>query len=152
MKKFEITNGPLRLSSDKELLDLAFVHKNLSRSYWSEGIPLETVQKAIENSLALGLYLNDKQIGFCRVITDFSTFAYLADVFITEKHQGNGYAIWMTEELKKIPELQGLRRWVLATRDAHTLYEKTGWSVLENPQFFMEIVDRDIYKTSEYAD
>ncbi|UBM60534.1 GNAT family N-acetyltransferase [Marinilongibacter aquaticus] len=143
---FAVRRQDLLLSSDQSLLDLDFVHKNLTTSYWSPGIPKETVEKAIANSLALGLYLHDKQIGFCRIITDYSTFAYLADVFIVEKHRGNGFAVWMTEELVKIPALQGLRRWVLATRDAHSLYEKSGWKPLQNPEFFMEIIDRDVYK------
>ncbi len=145
MKVFEIQSDQLELSSDKSKLDIDFIHKNLTTSYWSESIPKETVEKAIKNSYALGLYLEGKQIGFCRIITDYSTFAYLADVFVSPKYQGNGYAVWMTEQLLQIPELQGLRRWILATRDAHSLYEKSGWVPLENPQFFMEIAKRDIY-------
>lgn len=149
MRKFESSKNNLLLSSDKSLLNIDFIHKNLTKSYWSTGIPKETVENAIANSMALGLYLNGKQIGFCRIITDFSTFAYLADVFICDKYQGNGYAVWMTEEIQKISELQGLRRWVLATRDAHTLYEKSGWKPIENPQFFMEIINRDVYQKNQ---
>lgn len=146
MVKVEISENQLLLSSDKTRIDIQFVHGYLSRSYWSEEIPMETVRKAMENSLALGLYENGTQIGYCRVITDYSTFAYLADVFIIEEARGKGYSVWMTKKLLQIPELQGLRRWLLATRDAHSLYSKTGWKPLKNPEYFMEISSPDLYK------
>lgn len=146
MKKFELKQHDLILSSDKSRLDLDFIHSFLSRSYWSEGIPKETLIKGIENSLSLGLYKNEQQIGFCRLITDYASFAYLADVFIIEKERGHGYGEWMINSLKGIPSLQGLRRWMLATKDAHPLYLKAGWKELENPNLFMEIVNKEVYK------
>ncbi len=138
--------GHRELTSDPDRLDMNFVHSYLTRSYWSEQIPFETVCKAAENSLALGLYLNEDQIGYCRIITDYATFAYLADVFVIEEARGQGHSIWMMEKIRMIPELKGLRRWLLATRDAHRLYDKTGWKPLENPSFFMEITNPDLYK------
>ncbi len=146
MISVEKSEGSLLLSSDKQRLDMDFVHAYLTRSYWSEQIPLETVKQAAENSLALGLYLDNSQIGYCRIITDFTTFAYLADVFVIEEARGNGYSVWMMAQLQAIPELKGLRRWLLATRDAHLLYEKSGWKPLANPSFFMEISKPDLYK------
>lgn len=146
MEKFEKREGDLLLSSDKTLLNIDLIHDFLSQSYWSEGIPLETVQKGIENSLSIGLYKNKEQIGFCRLITDHASFAYLADVFIIKSQRGHGYAEWMVNGLKKIPSLKGLRRWMLATKDAHSLYFKTGWKKTENPDFFMEIVNKEVYQ------
>ncbi|WP_341225973.1 GNAT family N-acetyltransferase [uncultured Arcticibacterium sp.] len=146
MEKFEIRIDDLLLSSDKNLLNIDLIHSFLSKSYWSEAIPKETVVKGIQNSLSLGLYKNEQQIGFCRLITDQASFAYLADVFIIEDQRGHGYAEWMINNLKEIPALKGLRRWLLATKDAHTLYNKTGWEKLENPNLFMEIVNKEVYK------
>lgn len=146
MEKFEKIKDDLLLSSDQSLLDIDLIHDFLSQSYWSEGIPKETVKKGIENSLSLGLYKNKKQIGFCRLITDHASFAYLADVFIIETERGHGYAEWMVTNLQKIPSLKGLRRWLLATKDAHSLYQKSGWEKLANPNMFMEKVDKEVYK------
>jgi N-acetylglutamate synthase-like GNAT family acetyltransferase len=146
---FEIKEGNLLLSNDKKRLDIEIIHNFLSNSYWSEGIPIETVEKGIANSMAFGLYKKDKQIGFCRIISDYTSFAYLADVFVLNEERGNGYAQWMIYGMKKNPELAGLRRWLLATKDAHALYKKTGWQLLENPDYFMEIVNKNIYKKNQ---
>ncbi|AWV98114.1 GNAT family N-acetyltransferase [Arcticibacterium luteifluviistationis] len=146
MEKFEKIKDNLLLSSDQCLLDIDLIHSFLSQSYWSKGIPKETVKKGIENSLSLGLYKNKEQIGFCRLITDYASFAYLADVFIIETERSHGYAEWMINSLKEIPTLKNLRRWMLATKDAHNLYSKTGWEKLENPNLFMQKIDNEVYK------
>jgi GNAT superfamily N-acetyltransferase len=105
------------------------------------------VDRSIENSLCFGVYAGQEQVGFARVITDFTTFAYLGDVFILEGSRGKGLAVWLMEVIMGHPSLQNLRRWMLATRDAHGLYEKFGWRPLANPERIMEIVDLDIYES-----
>jgi len=121
-----------KISTDPGELDLKLIHKYLSEeSYWAEGIPLETVEKALANSLCFGLYKSKKQIGFARLVTDKATFAYLADVFVLEEYRGQGLSKWLMEVIQSHPELQGLRRWMLMTRDAQGLYEQFGWTVLD---------------------
>ena len=126
-----------RISTDKSKLEIKVIHDFLSRSYWSENIPVETVQKSIEGSLCFGVYENSRQIGFARMITDKATFAYLADVFIIENYRGQGLAKWLMNEIMNYPELQGLRRWLLATKDAHGLYLKSGFLPLDKPERIM---------------
>jgi len=122
------------------------VHGFLRQTYWSPGIPREVVQRAIENSFAFGLYTRaGEQIGFARVITDFATFAYLADVFVLEAHRGRGLGKFLVSSITSHPRLSGLRRWVLATRDAHKLYEQYGFRSLGAPTTFMEKFDPEIY-------
>lgn len=133
------------ISTDEARLDRAAIHSFLRDSYWARGIPIEVVEKSIRNSLCFGLYDGDAQVGFARVITDRATFAYLADVFVLPSHRGRGLAVWLTEVIRAHPELQGLRRWMLATRDAHALYRRSGFQALEDPARFMEIVDRGVY-------
>jgi GNAT superfamily N-acetyltransferase len=137
-----------RISTDPDRLDRGVIHGFLRDSYWASGIPREVVDASIRHSLPFGLYESDAMVGFARVITDFATFAYLADVFVLPSHRGRGLAIWLMEVIRGHPELQGLRRWVLATKDAHGLYEKSGFSELADPGRYMEIVDRDVYKRS----
>jgi GNAT superfamily N-acetyltransferase len=134
------------ISTDPDRLDRSAIHGFLRNSYWAEGIPRDVVDKSIQNSLAFGLYDPDGLVGFARVITDFATFAYVADVFVLPSHRGLGLAKWLMEVIRAHPDLQGLRRWVLATRDAHGLYRKTGFEKLEDPGRFMEIVDRNVYR------
>ncbi len=136
------------LSDDPARINLDVVHGYLTRSYWSEGIPRETVERSIRNSLVFGLYFGDKQVGFARVITDRATFAYLCDVFVLEDFQGRGLGKWMVEAITSHPDLQGLRRFLLATRDAHGLYERFGFRPLTNPERFMTKHDPDIYRRS----
>ncbi len=133
------------ISTDRARLDRAAIHGFLQDSYWAKGIPREVVDKSIHNSLCFGLYDGEAQVGFARVITDFATFAYLADVFVLPSHRGRGLAVWLMEIIRAHPELRGLRRWVLATRDAHALYQKSGFQKLEDPGRFMEIVNREVY-------
>lgn len=130
------------VSTDKARLDLTFIHDYLSKdSYWAQGRTLDTVKRSIEASLCFGVYCNDEQVGFARVITDHATFAYLADVFIADEHRGRGLSKKLMEEIMTHPQLQGLRRWMLGTRDAHTLYEKFGFKPLAQPVRWMERSD-----------
>ncbi len=142
----EWRRGDLAISTDPSRLDRSLIARFLAGSYWAKGIPREVVDRSIEGSLCFGLYQGKEQIGFARVITDYATFAYLADVFVMEKSRGEGLGIWMMEVIMGHPRLQKLRRWMLATRDAHGLYEKFGWRSLEKPERMMEIVDPDIYE------
>ena len=134
------------ISTDPDRLDLSVIHGFLRDSYWAQGIPREIVDRAIQNSLPFGLYDSDSLVGFARVITDFATFAYVADVFVLPSHRGRGLAVWLMEVIRAHPRLQGLRRWLLATRDAHGLYRKTGFAEPTDPKRYMEIVDRDVYR------
>ena len=126
------------LTFDPALIDAAAAHAYLTRSYWSPGIALATVQRAIDNSLCVAVRHGDEQVAFARVITDTATFAWLADVHVLEAHRGRGLAKAMVAALLAHPELQGLRRWALSTLDAHTLYEGFGWSAPREPARLME--------------
>ena len=137
------------ISTDRRRLDRSVVYRFLEGSYWAKGIPRETVDRCIENSLCFGLYDSDCQIGFARIISDFSTFAYLADVFVLEAARGRKLGVWLIETIMGHPQLQGLRRWMLATADAHGLYRKFGFTKLSRPERIMEIVDPDIYTRSK---
>lgn len=132
-------------STDKNKLDVKTIHGFLSNSYWAQNIPVEIVKTSIENSFCFGVYLYDKQVGFARVVTDFATFGYLADVFILEEHRGKGLSKKLMEFILSQPGLKGLRRFMLATRDAHKLYEQYGFKQLAKPDRIMEIVIPDIY-------
>ena len=134
----EWRRGAYLMTTDKARLDLAVVHSFLKTSYWAAGISADVVERSVENSLTFGLFADGKQVGFARVVTDYATFAYLADVFVLEPHRGQGLGRWMMEVMFSHPELQGLRRWMLATWDAHELYRKYGFIELKNPQTFME--------------
>ena len=141
--------GEYTISTDKHLLDLSAIHSFLTRSYWAEGIPFETVKKSIEHSLNFGVYKDGKQVGFARVITDYATYAYLGDVYILEDFRGRGLSKWLMQVITDHPELQGLRRWTLITRDAHELYRKTGFTEPQNPERYMEKTIPDVYKNGE---
>jgi len=134
------------ISTEKEKLDIDVIHSFLSRTYWAEGISKEIIRRSIEGSLCFGVFENDKQVGFARMITDNATFAYLADVFIIEEYRGRGLSKWLMEIMMSHPDLQGLRRMVLATRDAHELYKKFGFTLLNNVDRWMHIHHPDIYK------
>jgi len=133
------------ISTDKAKLDLRAIHEFLAGSYWAKNIPVEIVKRAIENSLCFGLYHKEAQIGFARVISDHSTFAYLADVFILEAHRGKGLSKILLQEIFPHPQLQDLRRFCLVTRDAQKLYEAFGFYPLKKPEMWMEIKQEDIY-------
>ena len=125
-------------SFDRSRLDVGTIHAFLSSSYWSSGIPRETVERAIANSLCIGGYVESRQVAFARMVTDRATFAYLADVFVLPSHRGRGLSRTLVEALLSHPEIQGLRRMLLVTRDAHGLYAKLGFSLLAAPDRFME--------------
>lgn len=138
----EKNKGEFLFSTDKNKLDIQVIHQYLSTvSYWSRGIPIEVVKSAIEGSFCFAVYHQNAQIAFGRAITDFATFAYLADVFVLETHQGQGVGIWMMECIMEYLHSLKLRRLNLATRDAHTLYEKFGFKALEKPEIYMEKVN-----------
>ena len=135
------------ISTDPGRLDIPLIHRWLSQSsYWAPGIPLEIVERAIANSLNFGIYhVKEGQIGFARVVSDRATFAYLADVFVLEAHRGKGLSKRLMTAVLAHPELQYLRRWTLATRDAHGLYEQFGFTLPKVANRIMERVDPDIY-------
>jgi len=135
------------ISTDKSILDIELIHGFLSeRSYWAQNISREIVERSIENSLCFGVYDGDRQIGFARAVTDYATFAYVADVFVIESHRGRGISKQLMAAIREHPALQGLRRWHLVTTDAHALYRQFGFRELESPQKHMEIVVKDPYK------
>jgi len=134
------------ISTDDSKLDIDLIHRYLSEeSYWASGIPYELVERSIENSLCFGAYENDRQVGFARVVTDYATFAYLADVFVLPSHRGQGIGHEILEAVKNHPDLQRLRRWHLVTRDAHALYKEFGFRELESPPRHMEMVVKNAY-------
>ncbi len=148
------------VSTDPARLDLPVIHGFLSTCYWAEGIPLEIVRRSIEHSLCFGVYADEGsrgvaapsvpprgiQVGFARVITDRATFGYLGDVFVLEPYRGRGLSKFMMECVNAHPELQGFRRWVLLTRDAHRLYEGFGYSAIAKPDRYMERWTPDVYE------
>ena len=130
----------IKISTDRSEIDINFVHQYLSKiSYWAEKIPIELVEKSIKNSMCFSVFENEKQIGFARVVTDYATFAYLADVFINEKCRGNGYSKKMMKFIMEHPDLKGIRRWMLMTKDAHGLYQQFNFSKMKKPENAMEI-------------
>ena len=126
------------ITTEKRQLDLNAIHAFLSQTYWSPGVPKAVVERAIENSLAFGVFKGNEQVGFARVVTDKATFAYLADVYVLEAHRGKGLSKRLLEEIHAHEELQGLRRFLLATKDAHGLYAQFGFKELANPSLMME--------------
>ncbi len=159
-----ISKGEYSITTDKNKMDIDFIHGFLTQTYWAEGITKEIVTRSIKGSLCFGVIANDKQtvpdglaspklregtaaqVGFARMVTDNATFAYLADVFIDEHHRGKGLSKWLLEVILSQPELQGLRRILLATRDAHGLYGQSGFGRLTNPERWMQIHNPDVYK------
>jgi GNAT superfamily N-acetyltransferase len=139
-------NSNFSISTDNSKLDLAMIHNFLKSSYWAEDIPIGVVDKSIANSFCFGVYEDEKQVGFARVITDYITFAYLADVFILEAYRGQGLGKLLVQSILEHPELRGLRKWLLATKDAHELYRQYGFQNLAIPELYMEISNPNIYK------
>ncbi|MGD9489045.1 MAG: GNAT family N-acetyltransferase [Calditrichaceae bacterium] len=142
----EYSDGDFLISADKSKLNLKVIHGFLSRSYWAEGITRDLVQKSMDHSFCFGVYHKNEQIGFARIISDFTTFAYLADVFILEDFRGKGLSKQLMDFILSHPDLQRLRKWLLATRDAHGLYEKYGFRELKNPGYMMELHNPDYLK------
>jgi GNAT superfamily N-acetyltransferase len=135
------------ISTDKSKLDLHIIHNFLSiEAYWCKGIPFKTVQKSIEHAFCFGMYCDGVQIGFARVVTDFATIAYLGDVFIVENYRKLGLSKWLIQHIMRHEKLQGLRRWILITGDAHGLYRHFGWDNIEDPIKWMEIHPKNLYQ------
>jgi GNAT superfamily N-acetyltransferase len=137
------------LSDDPARLDLAAVHRYLTTSYWSPGLPMAVLVRAIAGSVCFGVYRGAEQVGFARVVTDRATFAYLCDVYVIDAHRGRGLGRWLMEAVAAHPHLQGLRRFVLVTRDAHGLYERFGFRPLSRPEGYMELHRPDVYAPAE---
>jgi ribose 5-phosphate isomerase B len=137
--------GEFEISTDPARIDVDAVYRFLTASYWAKGIPLATVQLSIANSLCFGIYRGHEQAGFARVITDRATFAYLGDVFVIETFRGRGLSKWLMQCIMAHPELQGLRRWSLVTRDAHGLYQQSGFATLKAPEGWMELHHPGMY-------
>jgi len=139
------------ISDDPARLDLGFIHRFLStESYWAQGRPVEIVQRSVDNSLPFGLFRGEEQIGFARVVTDYATFAWVADVFVIAEFRGRGLAKWLVEVILSHPQLQGFRRWVLATKDAHELYRRFGFRDLHRPERWMERPDPGMQESPDY--
>lgn len=142
--------GEFTIDTDPARIDLDVVHGFLSTSYWSQGIPRDVVKRSIEGSLCFGVYHEGgAQVGFARAITDYTTFAYVADVFVLEPFRGQGLSKWLMECMTGHPDLQGLRRWMLATRDAHALYRQFGFTEVAHPERWMHRWDPEIYAKRE---
>jgi N-acetylglutamate synthase-like GNAT family acetyltransferase len=142
----EWTKDDFIVTTDKKRIDVTYVHWFLSHSYWAAGIPVETVQRSIDASMCFSVIYLNHQVGFARMITDKATFGYLADVFIDENFRGRGLSKWLIEVILNHPDLQGLRRLMLATRDAHSLYAQFGFTALTNTDRWMHIHNRDVYQ------
>ena len=141
----EWTREGFTVSDDSVRLDRDVIERFLTGSYWAKNIPRATLDKSLRNSLCFALLEGERQIGFARVVSDRATIAYLADVFVLPEFRGRGLAKWLLTCVLAHPELQGLRRWVLATRDAHDLYRKLGFTPLKRPEIFMERHDPNVY-------
>jgi GNAT superfamily N-acetyltransferase len=148
MKKEE-SSGPCEISTDRRRLDVALIHDFLRSSYWARNIPRGVVERSIEHSLCFGAFVGGRQVGFARVITDFAVIAYIADVFVVPAHRGRGVSKWIMDAILKHPELQGLRRFLLATKDTHGLYAQFGFHPLEHPEHFMTIRNSNVYQSAE---
>jgi len=148
MITINIDNEQYSISTDKAKLDIESIHSFLStKAYWSLNIPRTTLQTAIDNSLCFGVYNDNEQIGFARVISDFATIAYLGDVYVLENFRGRGISKWLMETIMGHPSLQGLRRWILLTGDAHELYRKFGWTNIADETKWMELHNKNVYST-----
>ncbi|MEO8173092.1 MAG: GNAT family N-acetyltransferase [Sediminibacterium sp.] len=149
IKTTETEKDGYTISTDPGKLDLQVIHQYLSRdSYWARNIPFDVVERSVANSFYFGLYHNNQQVGFARLITDKATFGYLADVFILQEHRGKGLSKWLLTVIHSHPEMQGLRRWMLGTKDAHELYKQFGWAPLSEEVVprFMQLHTPDVYE------
>jgi GNAT superfamily N-acetyltransferase len=150
-KDMDWHKGEYTISTERGRLDLGRVHRFISEeSYWGQGRPLEVVRRSVENSMPFGVYRGEELVGFARVVTDYATFAWLADVFVLPEHRGRGLSKWLMEVVLSHPELQGFRRWVLATKDAHELYRKFGFIDLHRPERWMERPDPSMRESPDY--
>ena len=148
MKIIEITFDDFTITTDKSKMNIVAIHDFLSKySGWCDNIPFDRVKTSIDNSLNFGLFHNDKQIGFARIISDFSTIAYLGDIYVLDTYRGQGLSKKLMDTVIEHPNLQGLRRWILLTSTADWLYEKYGFTKLPKPELYMELFDPNVYKT-----
>ena len=148
MKIIEITFDDFTITTDKSKMDIVAIHDFLSKySGWSDNIPFDRVKTSIDNSLNFGLFRNDIQIGFARIISDFSTIAYLGDIYVLDDYRGQGLSKKLMDTVIEHPNLQGLRRWILLTSTADWLYEKYGFTKLPKPELYMELFNPNVYKT-----
>lgn len=148
----EVSRDGYRISTDPAALDLEVIHAFLSReSYWARGISRERVERSVRESCCFGLYVEatGALVGFARVITDYATFGYLGDVFVLPEHRGRGLSKWLVEVVLAHPDLQGFRRIMLATRDAHSLYARFGFAPVDRPEMLMQIHRPDVYERTE---
>lgn len=143
------TKENFTISTDKTRLDVEYIHNFLKTSYWAENVPIEIIRKSIDGAICFGLFDGEQQVGFARVITDKATFAYLADVFVDEKVRGHKLGVWLIDVIMAHEDLQHLRRFMLATRDAHGLYEKFGFTKLNLPERWMQKANPNIYKKQD---
>ena len=149
-KPIELQRGEFLISTDRTRLNLDVIYQFLTSCYWAKGIPREIVARSIEHALCFGIYDGDgAQVGFARVISDFATIAYLGDVFVLESYRGRGLGKWMMECIVQHPSLQGLRRWILLTRDAHQLYSPFGFMPLKAPERYMELHNPAVYEVGK---
>jgi N-acetylglutamate synthase-like GNAT family acetyltransferase len=149
MRIIENRFGAFLITTDNTKLDVVAIHDFLSKySGWSDNIPFDKVKTSIENSLNFGLFHDDKQIGFARVISDFSTIAYLGDIYVLNNYRGQGLSKKLMESVMNHPDLQGLRRWILLTSTADWLYEKYGFRKLPRPELYMELFDPHVYNAN----
>ncbi len=134
------------ISTEKARLDIKAIHDFLStQAYWSLNIPLSRVEEAVAHSLNFGLYVKEQQVGYARVISDFASVAYLGDVYVLPDYRGRGLSKWLMQTIMEYPELQGLRRWILSTADAHGLYKQFGWKPVAYPDRWMELHNKEVY-------
>jgi GNAT superfamily N-acetyltransferase len=139
------------ISTDRSRLNIDLIHDFLSKtSYWATGRASDVVERSINNSLSFGVYKGIDQVGFARVVTDYATFAWIADVFVLPEHRGHGLSKWLIDVMLSHSQLQGFRRWVLATKDAHTLYERFGFIPLHRPERWMERPDPNMQESPDY--
>ncbi len=143
--------GDYSISTDRSRLNIELIHDYLSHTaYWATGRSREVVATSIENSLPFGIYKGTEQVGFARIVTDYATFAWVADVFVLPEHRGRGLSKWLMEVIIAHPRLQGFRRWVLSTKDAHSLYERFGFRKLHRPERWMERPDPNMQENPDY--
>ena len=143
MHHVEVHSGEFTISTDPSRLDVAGICAFLEQTYWGRTRSREMMQKAFRNSFCFGVYREKEQVGFARAVTDYATYAYLADVYIREMHRGKGLGRWLIETILQHPELKPIRRWALITRDAHNLYDSVGFTPLKNPEQHLELKHPD---------
>ncbi len=148
--QIELHRDNYTITDDRSKFQIEVIHDFLANhSYWAQCIPIEIVHSCINGSLCFGILDGSNQVGFARVVTDGSTYGYIADVFVLPGHRGKGLSKWLMAAIMYDPRLQGFRRWSLATRDAQGLYAQFGFAVASNPERKMEILQRDIYKSGK---